>query len=142
MWMTFGIVAVAHADARLDRDTLEAAMRLAGLQDSGLPVSLASSPPPGSSPGVEGWTTADKTGARRVYIYTGSETFRCASSLPPHRQCLLKIASVLVHESWHFRHGTGEADAYAAQIAFLSLHGASALQIAGVHRARAHVLAR
>ena len=51
------------------------------------------------------------------------------------------VASTIIHEAWHFRYGPGEADAYDAQIAFLTLRGGSSAQISGVRRARAHVLA-
>jgi hypothetical protein len=33
---------------------------------------------------------------------------------------LRKIASVLVHEEWHVRHGSDEAGAYAAQLTTLA----------------------
>ena len=139
--LVVGVAAAAGAEGRLERETLGAAMRLAGFQEVKLPVSLVSRVPTGASSGIEGWIATDSTGRVRIFIYTGSETFQCASALPPRRQCLLKLASIIVHEAWHLRHGAGEAEAYAEQLAFLSIHGASALQIAGVHRARAHVLA-
>jgi hypothetical protein len=56
-------------------------------------------------------------------------------------QCLLRLASVIVHEAWHFRHGRQEADAYTAQIAFLLGNHASDEQIASVQMARDRVLA-
>jgi hypothetical protein len=127
--MVLGMTPVAHhAGTRAERETLDAAVRLSGFTRSGLPVSLASIAPRGTSRGVEAWTTTDGTG-RRIFIYTGS------------RQCLLKVASIVVHEASHLLYGATEAEAYAAQIAFLTLHGASAVSIAGVRRARAYVLA-
>jgi hypothetical protein len=35
-------------------------------------------------------------------------------------QALKKIASVIVHEEWHVRHGRDEAEAYAAQLTALT----------------------
>ena len=55
-------------------------------------------------------------------------------------QCMLKLASVLVHEAWHFRNGRDEAGAYTAQITFL-MHQGSDATAAGVRRARDRVLA-
>ena len=76
--------------------------------------------------------------AERIVVYSGSDVFRCASN--PDRldnQCLLKLASTIIHEAWHYRHGPDEAGAYDAQIAFLITHGGSSAQIAGVRRSRA-----
>src|SRR3954462_14448822 len=77
----------------------------------------------------------------RIVVYSQSDVFRCASD-PDNRdyQCLLKVASITVHEAWHCRHGPGEAGAYDAQIAFLTTRGGSGYQIAGVRMARALVL--
>lgn len=55
--------------------------------------------------------------------------------------CLLKLASIIVHEAWHFRNGPDEAGAYNAQIEFLAQRGGS-IEIAGVRRARDRVKAR
>jgi len=53
----------------------------------------------------------------------------------------LKLASAIIHEAWHCRHGVDEAGAYEAQIAFLMTHGGASVQITGVRLARQHVLA-
>jgi hypothetical protein len=79
----------------------------------------------------------DGAAARHIYIYTESDTFCCASS--PDHQCLLKLASVIVHEAWHYRIGPSEDGADAEQIAFLILRGGSSPICEGVHRARRHV---
>jgi hypothetical protein len=63
----------------------------------------------------------------RIYVYTRSRTFRCAS-VPRSDQdrCLLKLASVIVHEAWHLQNGPNEVGAYDAQLVFLQLKEASA----------------
>ena len=53
----------------------------------------------------------------------------------------LKLASIIVHEAWHYRHGPREAGAYDRQIAFLTAHRGSSAQITGVRLARTRVLA-
>jgi hypothetical protein len=130
----------AETSTPAERRTLDDALLLAGLTHR-LPIMLAPTTPEGSSLGVEAWIIADRDGPRRIVVYTRSETFRCASALPRDHQCLLKLASVLVHEAWHLMHDASEAEAYAAQIAFLTLRGGSAPNIAGVLRAKAHVIA-
>jgi hypothetical protein len=123
--------------------TLEDAVLLAGRSIAGLPIVLSAVLPDGASRGADGWTVYGQDGsAERIVVYSDSDVFRCAST--PDRldyQCLLRVASTIIHEAWHFRHGPGEADAYDAQIAFLTLRGGSSAQISGVRRARAHVLA-
>ena len=63
---------------------------------------------------------------------------------------VLRLASIIVHEAWHFRHGRDEAEAYEAQLAFLRLTEASAFlqasepasqDIREVRRSRDRVLA-
>ena len=129
----------------VERKTLEAALLLAGPGLATLPIELASSAPDGASQGVEGWTIHRAEGqGERIVIYTESGIFRCARW--PHdsflsHECLVRLASVIVHEAWHFRHGRGEVDAYGAQIVFLMANHASAAQIAAVQVARDRVLA-
>jgi hypothetical protein len=108
-----------------------------------LPIVLAPVPPDEASRGIEGWILRREDGtAERIVVYSGSDVFRCASD--PDRldyQCLLKLASIIVHEAWHYRHGPREAGAYDRQIAFLTAHHGSSAQITGVRLARARVLA-
>jgi hypothetical protein len=123
--------------------TLEAAVRLAGPSAAGLPITLAEVPPDEASRGIEGWMLPGQGGgAGHVVVYTGSDIFRCASH-PDERDshCLLKLASIVVHEAWHCRNGSSEAGAYDAQIEFLTTHGASGYLLSGVKVARDHVLA-
>jgi hypothetical protein len=123
--------------------TLEEAILLAGPSIAGLPIVLAEAPPAEASRGVEAWMLPrqDQTPAQ-IVVYSGSGIFRCASD--PRwldDQCLLRLASTLIHEAWHCRHGVDEAGAYEAQIAFLTTHRASSAQITSVRLARQYVLA-
>jgi hypothetical protein len=142
----FATVTLAQASeqAEVERETLEAARLLAGPAIAKLPIELASVPPYGASSGVEGWTLYRSDGqGERILVYTGSRIFRCASlpqQDPQRYQCELRLASVIVHEAWHFRNGRQEAGAYTAQIAFLIGNHASDAQIAAVQMARDHIL--
>jgi hypothetical protein len=58
----------------------------------------------------------------RIYLITTSPAFtraRRAAYKCGEVNALRKIASVLVHEEWHVRHGSDEAGAYAAQLSTL-----------------------
>jgi hypothetical protein len=112
-------------------------------------IVLGSVPPDSASPGVEAWTVFREDGTGdRVAIYTESSVFICASrNTPVHVNpyiCLLKLASIIVHEAWHFKNGPDESGAYEAQLLFLVTRGAgSSQEIAeGVRRARDRVKAR
>ena len=123
--------------------TLERAIQLAGPSVAGLPVVLATKPPDGASDGVEAWLLRGQDERpRQIVVYGESETFRCASGVSRQDyQCLLKVASLIVHEAWHYRNGPEEARAYAAQIEFLVLHGGSSTMVSGVRRAQARIVA-
>jgi hypothetical protein len=54
----------------------------------------------------------------------------------------LKLASIIVHEAWHFTRSRDDAQAYEAQLAFLMWRGASSLVIGSVRRSRDYALAR
>ena len=131
--------------APVERQTLEAALVLTGFAIAKLPIELASVAPNGASQGVEGWTLyrADGQG-ERIVVYSESAIFRCASRPDKNtesHQCLLRLASVIVHEAWHFRNGRQETGAYTAQIQFLMANHASDAHIAAVQMARDRVLA-
>ncbi len=62
-------------------------------------------------------------GGTRIYLITTSPAFiraRHAVYKCGELNALRKIASVLVHEEWHVRHGSNEAGAYAAQLSTLA----------------------
>ena len=127
----------ADVDDQVEHQTLEAALSLAGRSIAKLPITLASVAPDTASTGVLGWTSVNAAGnGERIFLYTGSATFRCARPSRENYQCVLKLASVLVHEAWHFRHGANEPDAYAVQIVFLMGNGGSLDQIADVRLSR------
>jgi hypothetical protein len=117
--------------------TLERAILLAGPGVARLPIVLAATPPDGASDGVEAWVIRKPDGhAHQIGVYRESAAFRCASGLiVQNYQCLLKVASAIVHEAWHYNHGADETGAYDAQIAFLVLNGGSSAQVSGVRRA-------
>ena len=52
-----------------------------------------------------------------------------------------ELASVIVHEARHVKHGPNEAGAYLAQQAFLEFNGATPLLITEIQQARNRVLA-
>ena len=139
----YSVRAATPTSQRDATKTLERAILLAGPSVAGLPIALAEVPPAEASRGVEGWMLPrqDQTPAQ-IVVYSGSDVFRCASHpTRPDYQCLLKVASTIIHEAWHYRHGPDEAGAYDTQIAFLTGSGGSSLNISGVRRARARVLA-
>ena len=130
--------------APVERQTLDAALVLTGYAIAKLPIELASVAPNGASQGVEGWTLyrADGQG-ERIVVYSESAIFRCASRPDTNtesHQCLLRLASVIVHEAWHYSHGRQEEDAYGAQLSFLRANHASDAQIAAVQVARDRVV--
>jgi hypothetical protein len=122
--------------------TLERAILLAGPSVARLPIVLAATPPDGASDGVEAWVIPEPDGrVHQISVYRESAAFRCASGLiVQNYQCLLKVASAIVHEAWHYNHGADETGAYDAQIAFLVLNGGSSAQVAGVRRARERIV--
>ena len=125
-----------------DRRTLEAARALAGLDRADLPMALTSVAPVSASRGVEAWTSYDREGkGEQIFVYTGSDIFRCANWPLAMRQCLVRLASVLVHERWHFENGRDENDAYEAQIAFLVNNGAAIEHVKAVRLAQQRVAA-
>lgn len=126
----------------IDRDTLNAALVFAGLDDAGLPITLTAVLPERASRGIEAWTTYTKDGAgERIFVYSGGEMFGCARWPLSMHQCRVRLASILVHEAWHLHHGPNETGAYEAQIAFLMRNGASVEHLKAVRMARDRVIA-
>ena len=152
-WCVPSTIRAADLTPAQERAVLDRALRLAGPQlYAHLPFVLVSELPRTASPGAEAWTVFDEHGkGDRIFVYTRSRTFQCASApRGDQEQCLLKLASVIVHEAWHLRNGLDEVGAYEAQLSFLRLIEASAVfqvnEAAGVNirevrRARDRVLA-
>ena len=152
-WCLPATIRAAESTPADERVTLERALELAGPQlYRHLPIVLIAALPGMVSPDAEAWTVYDEHGTGdRIFVYTRSRTFRCASaSRSDQDQCLLRLASIIVHEAWHLRHGPDEAEAYEAQLAFLRLSEASAFlqvsetasqDIREVRRARDRALA-
>ena len=128
-------------DAASDRETLQRVLILAGLDRANLPITLATVTPASASLGVEAWTSYDDECGDRIFVYTGSDMFRCASPPLAMHQCLLRLASVVVHEAWHLEHGRDEEEAYEVQIAFLLRNGAATEHVKAVRLAQKRVLA-
>ena len=83
------------------------------------PITLIEAPPPHVSPNAEAFVWS---GEAMIYVITSAPAFREASCRS--RESLLKLASVLVHEEWHVRHGGDERAAYDAQLMTLLALGA------------------
>jgi hypothetical protein len=152
-WCVPSTVRAADSTPAQERAVLDRALLVAGPQlYAHLPFVLISALPRTVSPRAEAWTVYDEHGkGDRVFVYTRSRTFRCAS-VPRSDQdrCLLKVASVIVHEAWHLRNGPDEVGAYQAQLiflqmkeasAFLQLNEAAAVDILEVRRARDRAIA-
>ena len=152
-WCLPATIRAAESTPADERVTLERALELAGPQlYRHLPIVLIAALPGMVSPDAEAWTVYDEHGTGdRIFVYTSSRTFRCASATRSDQdQCLLRLASIIVHEGWHLRNGPDEAGAYEAQLAFLRLTEASAFlqvsetasqDIREVRRARDRALA-
>ena len=126
-----------------ERAVLDHALVLSGLSSTHLPVALIDVFPNMGSPGAEAWTVYDESGnGDRIFVYTGGRTFQCASARHAvEYQCLLRLASIIVHEAWHLKNGPDEAAAYDAQVLFLESQRASDLHILDIRRSRSRVLA-
>lgn len=88
------------------------------------PIAFLEAPPAGASANVEAFV---RPGEGTIFVITSSAVFRAAQASP--RRCgnvdaLKKLASILVHEEWHVRHGPDERGAYQAQLMTLMMVGA------------------
>jgi hypothetical protein len=153
MWCVPSTVRAADSTPAQARAVLDRALRLAGIElYAHLPFVLVSALPRTVSPRAEAWTVFDEHGkGDRIFVYIRSRSFQCAS-VPQRDQdgCLLKVASVIVHEAWHLRNGRDEVGAYDAQLiflqmkeasAFLQVNEAAAVGILEVRRARDRAIA-
>ena len=109
------------------------ALDLLGRSASRLPpIEVLVSPPPGVSANAEGF--ADRS-TGKIYVIASAPWFAVALSrhlgpLQPgecrERDALKVIASIIVHEEWHLRHGPDERGAYYAQLTELGRLGLGA----------------
>jgi hypothetical protein len=88
-------------------------------------IELVPVPPDDVSRLAEAFT---RENSNTIYLVTSSEVFRTAqhgSAKCGDFEALRKLASIIVHEAWHVRHGSDEQGAYNAQLIALASLGAS-----------------
>jgi len=83
------------------------------------PIKVLALPPTGVSANAEGFVRMDEG---IIYVLASGVAYRQADC--GDRRSLIKLASVLVHEEWHIRHGGDERGAYEAQLGTLLRLGA------------------
>ena len=128
--------AVEAGPDRRPNDVLREALQISGFAASQLPIVLTSVRPPEAHPLAEGWVRSPVEGIpRMIYLATDSEPFLCALRSRDYR-CRVMVASIIVHEVWHWKFGAGEDDAYRAQIMFLMANGVDGVDAMRVRRAR------
>jgi hypothetical protein len=106
--------------AMLPAAVLACALDLLGRSSTAAPVRFIDRPPIEATRGVEAFVERDPP---VIYLLTSTETFRQALHPRPGwslRDACRKIASIIVHEEWHLRHGTDEQGAYYAQLTTLA----------------------
>jgi hypothetical protein len=91
---------------------LVCAIGLLGRSPSSLPpIAVLAAPPFDVSSNADAFV---RRGESTIYIIASSAAYRTARC--DNRRSLLKLASILVHEEWHVRHGSDERGAYQAQM--------------------------
>jgi hypothetical protein len=86
------------------------------------PIVLISAAPSYASRNAEAFVLRDPD---QIFLITSTRVFRQAQRADPTDVVSLrKLASILIHEEWHVRHGPDEAGAYNAQLRTLFLLGA------------------
>jgi hypothetical protein len=115
------------------------ALDLLGRSHAIAPIQLLPTPPIGQSTNAEAFVRRDPP---TIYLITSTEAFRDAQSNSSRDRlnACRKIASIIVHEEWHLRHGADEEGAYSAQLIALMAMGAQPVQISEVRRSMAAVL--
>ena len=87
-----------------------------------------------------------ESGVNTIYLLTTSEVFQTALKAGTrcgNRNALRKLASIIVHEEWHVRHGSDEGGAYAAQLTTVQMLGGQDTALYNsVRRAMVTVLAQ
>jgi hypothetical protein len=110
------------------------------------PIEILKERPPLASANAEGFADS-RTGT--IYLIASAPAFRAAQAAQTSRaECrdpdsLKMVASIIVHEEWHLRHGPDEEGAYYAQLMALQMLGLGPGSIphACVRRAMQAVLA-
>jgi hypothetical protein len=118
---------------------LVCALDLLGRSHAIAPIVLIAAPPPHASPTAEAFITRDPD---IIYLVTSTRIFVDALSdrwSAIHREACKKLASIIVHEEWHLRHGPDERGAYLAQLTTLQWLGAASVTLTGVRQAMAAV---
>ncbi len=83
------------------------------------PIRIVEQRPPHASANAEAFVSRDD---RSINIIASAPAFvaamRSAAVTPPcrDREAFAVLASIIVHEEWHFLHGPDESRAYAAQL--------------------------
>lgn len=75
------------------------------------PIQVVDTPPPGVSDNADAFV---RRGEATIFVIRSSAAFRNARC--GNHRSLRKLASILVHEEWHVRHGSDERRAYDAQL--------------------------
>jgi hypothetical protein len=118
------------------------ALDLLGRSPSTLPsIEFVTRVPPGLSRNVEAFIRRDPD---VIVLVTSAAAFVSAQQGAHevgHREGCRKIASVLVHEEWHLRHGSDEQGAYLAQLTSLAAIGADSATLYSVRRSMQEVVA-
>jgi len=87
------------------------------------PIAFVDGVPRGGSPSAEAFVTREPD---TIYLVTSAAAFRAVAesrdACGP-RAAIAKLASILVHEEWHLRHGADERGAYQAQLTTLVFLG-------------------
>jgi hypothetical protein len=83
------------------------------------PIKVLALPPADVSVNAEAFVRGDEG---IIYVLASGAAYRMARC--DERRSLIKLASVLVHEEWHIRHGADERGAYEAQLGTLLRLGA------------------
>jgi hypothetical protein len=107
---------------------------------SAAPIRFLDNPPGAASPNAEAFVMRDPD---TIYLITSAAAFREAQtsrSEGGRREGCLKVASIIVHEEWHLKHGDDEEGAYQAQLMTLIVLNASSPLITSVRRSMTAVL--
>jgi hypothetical protein len=78
------------------------------------PIHFVAAPPPGVSRHAEAYVTSGT-----IHLVTSAPVFQRvqrASGWCGDLEARRKLASIVIHEEWHVKHGAGEAEAYNAQL--------------------------